>query len=351
MSDHKKETDNCYRRKADSVIKELPEFVQDYFMMREIRLSPRSVYTYAGILRHFLIYISEHLPLVAKKNISEIGINDLDKINEQDVVRYLHDLTNYKAIMTDGSEKFFCRSQNTIRLYITVLDSLWKYLVARRMVGTNPLELINRVKIPKREVVCLNKKNCEILLNAVKTGKGLTERQIKYHEINGLRDYTILKLFLSTGIRVSELVGIDISDIDFEKHCINIYRKGGNFDRVFFSDSSEDCLMQYMEARARIYSPQRNELALFLNRNGQRIGTRCVQYMVKKYILASVPAEAARISPHKLRSTYAKIMLNETGGDLERVQKLLGHASIISTTHYVSSTEEEKAAVRNLTDF
>ena len=117
----------------------------------------------------------------------------------------------------------------------------------------------------------------------------------------------------------------------------------------YFSDSAGEYLQTYLDCREK-YKPLPNERAVFLNRSGERISVRSVELMVKKYISASVPSETKRITPHKLRSTYAETMLKATGGDLERVQKLLGHSSITSTTHYVASTEEEKEAVRNLSD-
>ncbi len=113
------------------------------------------------------------------------------------------------------------------------------------------------------------------------------------------------------------------------------------------SDRAEEILSDYIENARPEYAPAEKEEAVFLNRSGQRISVRAIQKLVKKYMLSSVPDKADRITPHKLRTTFAENMLMKTG-DVEKVQKLMGHSSISSTMHYVTSTEEAIEAVRNL---
>ncbi len=348
MSDYKKEKNYEVRQKANKIIAELPDYVHDYFLEREIRLSATSIYSYATQLKTFFNFLKDHNPALSGKDISMISLDDLDMLNDRDIVEFMHYLRNYPEKRSDGTIKYVECNPFTIQHYIVCLNTFWKYLVVRRMVDSNPLDLITRAKLPKQEVIYLDKESRDQFLDAVECGSGLNDRQAKYHEKNGTRDLAIMNIFLSTGIRVSELVGMDINDIDFTKHSINVFRKGGNFDRVYFSDKAEFYLKQYLDIREELYEPLETERAVFLNRSGKRISVRSVQLMVKKYLNAAMPAEADRITPHKLRSTYAETMLKATGGDIERVQKLLGHSSITSTTHYVDSTESEKASVRNL---
>ncbi len=348
MSDYKKETNYEVRQKANKIIARLPDYIHDYFLEREIRLSAMSIYSYANQLQTFFNFLKDYNPALSDKDISEISLDDLNRLNDRDLVEFMHHLRNYPEKRANGSIHYIECSPITIEHYTVTLNTFWKYLVARHMVDSNPIELITRAKLPKQEVIYLDRDSRDQFLDAVESGDGLNDRQAKFHEKNGVRDLAIMNIFLSTGIRVSELVGMDINDIDFQKHSINVYRKGGNFDRVFFSDKAEYYLKQYLEVRKDLYEPEEKEPAVFLNRNGKRLSVRSVQLMVKKYINASMPSEADRITPHKLRSTYAETMLKATGGDLEKVQKLLGHSSITSTTHYVDSTEAEKASVRNL---
>ena len=350
MSDYKKEKNYEVRQKANSIIKTMPDYVYDYFLAREIRLSAMSIYSYANQLHTFFEFLHDNNPALSGKDIRDISLDDLDRLNDRDIVEFLHYLRNYPSEKKDGSVTYVECSPTTIQHYTVALNTFFKYLVVRKMVDSNPIELIQRAKLPKKEVIYLDRDSKHQLLDSVETGEGLSKKQAKYHEKNGARDFAMICVFLSTGIRVSELVGMDLKDINFKKHSINVYRKGGNFDVVYFSDSAGHYLEKYLDVREDIYHPDDKETAVFLNRDGKRLSVRSVELMVKKYINASVPSEGKRITPHKLRSTYAETMLKATGGDIEKVQKLLGHSSIMSTTHYVDSTEEEKEAVRNLSD-
>ena len=350
MSDYKKEKNFKIREKADKIIDTLPDYVHDYFMEREIRLSAMSIYSYAGQLNTFFNYIHSRLSHLRRKDICDITLDDLDRINDRDIAAFMHYLRNYRVQRPDGSYKYFECGPTTVQHYTVTLNTFWKYLHVRGMVSSNPIELIIRARLPKKEVIYLDNEEKGELLDTVETGAKLTRRQTKFYQRNAKRDMAIIHIFLSTGIRVSELVGMDIGDINFKKHSIDVYRKGGNFDKVYFSDYAEEVLKTYLDCRDK-YRPDKNEMAVFLNREGKRMSVRSVELMVKKYVSAAIPSQASRITPHKLRSTYAETMLKATGGDIEKVQKLMGHSSITSTTHYVSSTEAEKEAVRNLTQF
>ncbi|MCR4907285.1 MAG: tyrosine-type recombinase/integrase [Lachnospiraceae bacterium] len=350
MSDYKKETNNKTRLKANRMIAELPPFVEDYFLEREIRLSAMSIYSYANELSVFFKFLHDSNSYFATKSIKNITLEDLDALNDRDIVEFMHYLRNYPTELADGRVRITECSPTTIQHYMVALNTFWKYLYVRKMVSSNPVELIIRAKLPRKEVIYLDRDEKNIFLDAVESGEGLSKKQLASHSKNAERDTAIVQVFLATGIRVSELVGMDIRDINFRRHSINVYRKGGNFDTVYFSDTAEGYLKAYLDVREKKYRPAKTEEAVFLNRDGKRISVRSVQLMVKKYISVSVPGQAGRITPHKLRSTYAETMLKATGGDLERVQKLMGHSSITSTTHYVASTEEEKEAVRNLSE-
>ncbi len=350
MSDYKNEKNYEVRQKANAIIKTLPDYVYDYFLEREIRLSAFSIYSYANQLSTFFNFLHDNNAYFGKKDIKEITLDDLDLLNDRDISEFLHYLRNYPVKDKNGGVRFTECRPVTIQHYTVALNTFFKYLVVRKMIKTNPIELIERARLPKKEVIYLDRDSKSLFMDSVETGEGLSKKQAAFHKKNGPRDFAMINVFLSTGIRVSELVGMDLKDINFNKHCINVYRKGGNFDVVYFSDKAEYYLKKYLEVREDIYHPEDKETAVFLNREGKRMSVRSVELMVKKYINASVPSEGKRITPHKLRSTYAETMLKATGGDIEKVQKLLGHSSIISTTRYVNSSEEEKAAVRNLSD-
>ena len=267
-------------------------------------------------------------------------------LTDADIAEFLHDLRMPKKRSSNAGESV-C-SETTIMHYMVSLNRLFNYLAAHRYIKSNPVELIRRGRVKKKEIVYLERDEKQELLDTIETGEKLTERQRKFHDVKtSKRDTAICTIFLDTGIRVSELVGMNLNDINFNRHGIRVFRKGGNFDTVYMSDRAEEILSDYIENGRPEYSPAEKEEAVFLNRSGQRISVRAIQKLVKKYMLSSVPDKADRITPHKLRTTFAENMLMKTG-DVEKVQKLMGHSSISSTMHYVTSTEEAIEAVRNL---
>jgi len=343
---YKDQKENEARLKADAISKELPSFVRQFFMQEENHLSGMTLYSYASQLRTFFQYLRESSPYFAKKEVIQITTDDMDALTDADIAEFLHDLRMPKKRSSNAGESV-C-SETTIMHYMVSLNRLFNYLAAHRYIKANPVELIKRGRVKKKEIIYLEKDEKKELLNTVATGEKLTKNQQKFHDIKASkRDTAICTVFLDTGIRVSELVGMNLNDINFTKHGIRVFRKGGNFDTVYMSDHAEAVLADYIENGRPYYKPAEKEEAVFLNRSGERISVRAIQKLVKKYMLSSVPDKAEKITPHKLRTTFAENMLLKTG-DVEKVQKLMGHSAISSTMHYVTSTEEAIEAVRNL---
>lgn len=145
-------------------------------------------------------------------------------------------------------------------------------------------------------------------------------------------------LMLSTGMRISECVGIDIDDINWEENSVYLERKGRKFQNVYFDEKCAELLSAYMDEREDM---DLNEpaTALFISRNGTRITPRSVQRMIKKY--ASVAVKNKHITPHKLRSTYATGVYEATG-DIYLVKDALNHKSINTTARYADISEEKR---------
>ena len=175
-----------------------------------------------------------------------------------------------------------------------------------------------------------------IAVSAVKV-----KAQQKYQKITAKRDFAILSLFLGTGIRVSECVGININDVDLENNAFIVTRKGGNQVVLYFPPEVAEALADYMEERADTEALPGHENALFLSLQRRRITQRAVQNLVKKYASVAAPLKS-RISPHKLRSTYATNLYNETG-DIYLVADVLGHTSVDTTRkHYADMTDARR---------
>ena len=200
-------------------------------------------------------------------------------------------------------------------------------------------------KLHEKEIIRLDVDEVALLLDEVEQGDKLTDKQKSYHTKTKTRDLALLTLLLGTGIRVSECVGLNISDVDFKNGGIRIYRKGGKEVTVYFGTEVEDALLDYLEERDRIIPEQGHEDALFLSLQRRRMAVRSVENLVKKYARTVAPLKP--ITPHKLRSTYGTNLYRETG-DIYLVADVLGHSDVNTTKrHYAALEDERRRSARN----
>ena len=151
----------------------------------------------------------------------------------------------------------------------------------------------------------------------------------------------MLMLFLGTGIRVSECVGTNIDDFDFDLNAFLVTRKGGDQTILYFPEAVADALMAYLDQRKQVEAMPGHEQAFFLSLQRKRITQRAVQNLVKKYAAIAAPLKK-RISPHKLRSTFGTNLYQETG-DIYLVADVLGHTDVNTTRrHYAAMTDAHK---------
>ena len=155
----------------------------------------------------------------------------------------------------------------------------------------------------------------------------------------------LLTLMLGTGIRVSECVGLDLTDVDFKNNGIRIHRKGGKEVVVYFGDEVREALLSYLEERKLIVAEPGSTNALFLSLQNKRISVRSVENLVKKYTKPVTPLK--NITPHKLRSTYGTTLYRETG-DIYLVADVLGHTDVNTTRrHYAEQAEDRRRSAAN----
>ena len=174
-------------------------------------------------------------------------------------------------------------------------------------------------------------------LDNVEYGNKLSDHQQKYHEKNKVRDLALLTLMLGTGIRVSECVGLDINDVDFDYDRIKIVRKGGYEAYVYFGEEAREALIDYLDERKNIVPYEGHENALFLSSQKKRISVRSVENMVKKYAAVTTPLK--KITPHKLRSTYGTSLYQQTS-DIYLVADVLGHKDVNTTKKHYADIDD-----------
>lgn len=251
------------------------------------------------------------------------------------------DISNYLVYVKRHQHKdeIVTNADVTLRRILSSIKSLFSTLYNIDLIPSNESTKVKAPALKEHEIIKMDEDGREKFLRKVKYGSGLSKKQQEYHNRYGIRDFTIISLMLSTGIRISECVGLNMEDVDFKNHAIKIIRKGGNFATVYFSDKVEELLSYYMEYRRDIEPNSAcddlDKKALFLSSQRKRYTIRGIEYMVKKYAKSS--EEFAKITPHKFRSTFGTLLYNKTK-DLYAVSNALGHKSIeVAHKHYVNA--------------
>lgn len=213
------------------------------------------------------------------------------------------------------------RKRSTVGRKLAALRSFYDYCVRTKRIAANPAKVLATPRQDRRVPSFLTEDETAALLDLPRTAKPLD-----------LRDKAILELFYATGIRVSELVGIEAADIHLGERLVRVRGKGKKERIVPFGGQAREALEAYGRARPGLAGKGAGgEAAFFVNYRGGRLTTRSVQRMVRKYIRRT--AVARKISPHSLRHSFASHLLGR-GADLRVIQELLGHASLATTEKY-----------------
>jgi tyrosine recombinase XerC len=259
------------------------------------------------------------------------------------ILNYRLDLKGFKAFLADKSiedvdylllRRYLAAlkekniSARSVSRRLSALRSFFKFLTREGFLKVNPISVVSSPKQEKRLPVFLTEEEVSKLIDAALPKAGAKEM--------ALRDRAILETFYSTGMRISELVGLSIPDIDFISGIIKVMGKGKKERIVPIGECAIKAIRQYLDKR------KKQSDALFLNKNGRRITDRGVRGIVAKYIrLASL---RQGVSPHTLRHSFATHLLNR-GADLRSVQELLGHANLSTTQIYTHLTTERLKSV------
>jgi site-specific recombinase XerD len=321
--------------KMRAVLETLPSFCKTFFRGIEEYTSARTRLAYAYDIRLFFEYLHEKNPVCAKMEISEFPLSILEQLNRQDIEEYLEYISLYEK---DGRE--ITNDERGKSRKLASLRSFYNYFFQSELISNNPAALVPLPKRHEKEIIRLEPNEVAVLLDQVEDGAKLTKKELEYHKKTKLRDVALLTLLLGTGIRVSECVGLNIQDVNFETGGIKIRRKGGYEAVVYFGDEVETALLDYLEEREHMIPSEGHEDALFLSLQNRRIAVRSVENLVKKY--ASRVTTLKKITPHKLRSTYGTALYQESG-DIYLVADVLGHKDVNTTRkHYAAQDDEHR---------
>lgn len=325
---------NC-EDKIEELCLDMPYFCAEFFYGTSNNTSALTRLNYAYDLRIFFKYLSE----IKKIPVEEMQISILEDTTATDVERFLNYLTHYKM----NGKELSCDEKGKKRKLSTV-RALYRYFFNKSMIQSNVAAKIPTPKLHEKEIIRLEENEVEELLDYADSDDAYFGRKNAYHDKVKVRDFAILSLFLGTGIRISELVGLNVEDFDFEQNSFVVTRKGGNRAILYFNDEVKDALLRWLDYRYDL-KIDKTEKSMFISLKNKRISTRAVQVLVKNYAKEVTPLK--KITPHKLRSTFGTELYRKTG-DIYAVADFLGHRDVNTTKrHYAAiSQDSRKNAVK-----
>lgn len=344
----------------ERAIEELPFYVVEFVRAKKrARLSPSTISGYLHDYKRFFDWLrTEGLaPFEENKN---IPCTVLESLKKKDVEYFIEMLMEAKV--EQRKDVFVTRSEASVSRFIQSLKSLFNYLTTESEDDDGECyfyrNIMAKIKTPKKsESVArrakrisseiLDKNEMEGLLNFIKYDyeKSLLPRQQSYFLRDKTRDVAIISLFQGSGIRVNELAGLQLTDIDNRKSDITALRKGNKLDTISITPSSMVDLMAYLDVRDTIYKPDAKNLFVFLTRYGGKanpISVETIQTLVSKYSRAFLSGK--HLSPHQLRHSFSKRWLDE-GGSLVGLRDQLGHNTIETTVLYTNLSQEEQREI------
>ena len=299
----------------------IPEFALDYFdNIRDIK-SEQTLIQYAYDINKFFKWLSVQL------NTTHLLPECLQNLTIEDINHYKNELRVVKIGSNQkiASDAYLARQLSSLRSFLM-------YFAKKDYMSANVVELIQLPDVKDKTIVALDKDDITRMIECTELGNKRSDQQV------ALRDKAILAILVGTGIRVSELVGIDMEDIDLFNARIKVVRKGGDEDMVAFSGYVEDILLEYINTCRPALLHDQNEPALFLSYQGKRLTPRSVQKLMAKY--KAMAGINKKVTPHAMRRTFATTVYQQTG-NIDLVADSLHHKSTqVARKHYVSKDDE-----------
>lgn len=327
----KRDEDNIL--KIREIRRGLPAFIGEFFRGIEPYTTPLTRLGYARDIKLFFDFLVSETEEFYEKPILQFNATDLDLITSTHIEMFLEYISLYRinGKTYKNGEKARCRKLSSIR-------AMLKYFYKKDVIKSNVAAKIDTPKVHESQIIRLEYDEVEKVLDLAETGQDMTKMQQGFHKHTQARDYAMMSLFLGTGIRISECVGLNIDDFDFKQNAFKVTRKGGNRVILYFNEEVSDALQNYILERQTIKAQPGSEKALFLSLQNRRISVRAVEKLVKKYSRIVNPLK--KITPHKLRSTFGTNLYRETG-DIYVVADVLGHKDVNTTRkHYAAISDD-----------
>lgn len=331
-----------YKKKINKIIKDFPEYIEDFIDTYYDILSPLTLHRYLETYQSFLTWLITDA-LTDKELIKDIELTTLENLSKREMESYFKHLSREEV-----NGKF--RSQTTINNYKAAMRSLYKFLTvtSETEFGKPYFERNVMLKIPinrvKETLSSRSKKISEkIFLDSQDEDflkyveedyeQTLTKHAKSFFLRDKRRDLAILTLFLRSGIRVNELASLKIKDIDFKNSEINVLRKGNKYDSVIITNSAINKIKEYLTTLP--FTLEREDY-LFVTKNKKALSIRAIQKLVMKYTDSyNIP-----MSPHKLRHSYGTKLAQKTNGNIPIIMTQMGHSNSDTSMLYINESKK-----------
>lgn len=330
--------ENDIYMECEGIQKELPSFLRSYFVYLKGNVLPMTRLAYLHDIKFFMNYLINETDLTKAETPNKITSDEMNNIEAADINLFIDYCRKY---MVDNGDTVtvFENSNRSLARKKSSISVMFKQLYRDGLIEKNITDGFDPIRVSKpgeREIKALQDDEVMIMLDAVTNGTGLTNHERSYWEKTKLRDKAILVIFVTYGLRLSELQQLNLSSFNFSRGEFKIYRKRGKESVMPLNQSVIMVLNDYIKTERTTVIAEDNaaEDALFLSLQGKRITERAIRELVKKYTsIALNTSRRSGYSPHKLRATAATSLIGR-GNSIYDVAALLDHEQVTTTQLY-----------------
>lgn len=330
---------------------QFPDFFYDFFLYLKNSVSNSTRLAYLEDIKFFLNYLISETSIVSSDNIKDISVDEFRTITARDINRFIGYHCSSYAKETEKNIQIIENGNKSLSRKKSSLSVLFKYLYREEVLKKNITDGFNPIKMPRPQPDAI--KRLEIyeineLINLLNTGELLTEKEKDYWKKTRYRDKAIILLFITYGLRISELQQLNISSFNFKRGEFKIYRKRGKEVLMPINNTCKKVLDDYFNFERDSIKNKIDENhidALFLSLQYKRLTVKAIRNLVKKYTSIVLNTSKNKgYSPHKLRATAATSLI-EKGFSIYDVQNLLDHENITTTQLYAAHRKNAKKEV------
>ena len=335
--------------RCEDIENQLPRFLRGYFIYLKGNVLPMTRLAYLCDVLFFFEYLVNETDLTSADNPKDVTLSELNNIKAVDVNIFIDYCRRYTKEKENGIY-IYENNNKTLARKKSSVSVMFKQLYRDELLDKNITDGFDPIRVPKaqeREIKALQDNEVMVMLDAVSTGNGLTKKEHQYWEKTKKRDKAILILFVTYGLRLSELQQLNVSSFNFTRGEFKIYRKRDKESIMPLNKSVTAAVEDYILNERKEIGDIVDKDALFLSLQGTRMSSRQIRTLVKKY--TSIGMQTSRsggYSPHKLRATAATSLIGR-GNSIFDVQALMDHEQVTTTQLYAAHKANVKRDLVN----